>query len=155
MARKNKEPKLYTYLNELGLLKSTDKVLVDAAKKEYWNLYKRNWQQQKRAEKKSFTVFFNSNEFAVISEGAKKHSLTAIEMVKNAALAYLKQTFLTLDAVSTLEIKQTLALTLSAICHAIDEEKISVELGSTLLGKIEDMERTILIRLEAPNRTNI
>ena len=151
MARKNKEPKLYTYLNELGLLKSTDKALVEAAKKEYWNLYKRNWQHQKRAEQKSFTVFFNNKEFTVISEGAKRHSLTEIAMVKNAALAYLKQTFLTLDAISTVEIKQTLALTLSAICHAIDEERVSVEIGNKLLEKIEYMEQTILTKLQVPN----
>jgi hypothetical protein len=146
MARRNKEPKLYAYLNELGLLKSTDKALIDAAKRQYWNIYKRNWQQQKRAEQKSFTVFFNSKEFGVITEGAKRHSLTEIAMVKNAALAYLKQTFLTLDTVSTVEIKQTLAF---------DEEKVSVELGNKLLEKVEGMERAILTRLEASNDIGI
>lgn len=155
MARRNKESKLYAYLNGLGLSKSTDKALLEAAKKQYWNTYKRNWQQQKRAEQKSFTVFFTIKEFTVISEGAKKHSLTEIAMVKNAALAYLKQIFLTLDTVSIVEIKQTLALTLSAIRHAIDEERISVGSGNKMLEKIEDMERTILIRLEAPNHSGI
>jgi len=140
----NNTSALHTYLKEKGL------EYTEATVKQYWTEYRRKWQNQKRKEQKTYTIFCSKQEQAVFTKAAINHSLSITTLIKQSSLAYLKQQFLQIDSATISEIKQTLTLMYSSVIHTLDEERISQSQAIALLQKIESIEQTILLHIESP-----
>lgn len=81
-----KGSKLYLYLETTGVLTNGIKEDIENAKKQYWILVRKDWQNQKRKKCKSYTIFFNSSEY--------KDLLNALKGSKRSVTAFIKQSAL-------------------------------------------------------------
>lgn len=77
---------LYAYLETAGVLQNGTKEDILQAKKEYWAIVRKEWQQQKRKASKSYTVLFTQAEYKEIATIAKGKNNSITGFIKQSAL---------------------------------------------------------------------
>lgn len=115
--RRNRNSKMWEYLESTGVLEKGSDVEIKAAKrayrKEYFLLYKRN----QRIKKPEFIITFSkeSGEFDKITRAAKRHKMTVTGFVHSASLSYLTNTYLVPDRLQIARLEQLLSEALNEI----------------------------------------
>lgn len=123
---------------------------TEQLKKEYWAKYKAAWRKKRREEQKEITLSFTKVELSVISRESARHNRSRTRYIKEAALAYSTNKYLVPDAVSVRQIKELLSLNYSAIQALMDEERIEMKTGETILSRIMTLETQIVAQLKHP-----
>lgn len=97
---------LYKYLNDLGVLERGDETEIKQAKAAYRKQYLKEFKSQYRKKKKHIAVILNELELDTITKEAKKNGIALPSFIKQSALAYLNNSFVTPHPHTILEIKQ-------------------------------------------------
>jgi hypothetical protein len=77
---------LYDYLEKSGILANGSPEEIRQVKKEYWNMYRKEWRKQQRTKCKSCTVFFTPSEYKVVTAVLTGRPKNVADFVKQAAL---------------------------------------------------------------------
>jgi predicted DNA-binding transcriptional regulator AlpA len=77
---------LYSHLDAMGVLSNGSVSEIEAAKREYWKLYRKNWKKNKRQQNKTYVILFSFNEQRLINRKASALHLTASKFIRYAAL---------------------------------------------------------------------
>ncbi|CAM6002396.1 unnamed protein product [Sphagnum balticum] len=101
-------------LRPCGALDKGDEAIA-LARREYWRQYDREYKAQRRSKNKEHVVNLEPKEYEIISEGAKKHSLSIPVFLKMASLAYLNHTYVSPESASVRKIEAVLVRCLTAI----------------------------------------
>lgn len=147
MRRIKKKSSLYSFLDESGLLEKGTEDEIKAARKKYWNEFKRTWRKEKRIREKEFTVSFTKDELKLITNEAKRHRKSIPRYLKSTTLNYIAQRYLVPDEMEVKRISQLLAMNYNVLLQIVEEEKVRTQLGDILLGKISELEKRVLVHL--------
>ena len=139
------------YLLANGIQRADAQKVVEA-RQSYRALYKRDWLKKKRSNHKPITTYYTLKEIASIEKAAKIHGLSLPKMVKEASLAYIRKQVVPIEPEMKLMLKEQLALMLSAVIHAFDEEKLEHHAFRVLTEKIEHLEQTILVHIDTQSK---
>ena len=148
------ESGIYKYLKASGVLGQSSEA-IEAARRVYWNQYKRKWKKAKFKQEKAFTVSFNPIELKEISDAAALHSLSRSRFIKLAALAYVHKKYLVPNIEAIYQVKTLLSLNYSALQELFDENIVPYSVGIELMSRMEQMEHEILKQLMHPKSVNI
>lgn len=78
---------LFAFLEASGVLSTGDATAISAAKQEYYKLYKKNWNKQKRQESTSYTILYTHKEAIVVQQSAGKHNTSPTNYIKQISLS--------------------------------------------------------------------
>ncbi|MBK7957226.1 MAG: hypothetical protein IPK03_03410 [Bacteroidetes bacterium] len=106
MKKISKKSQLYKYLNDLGVLERGDELEIKQAKANYRREYLTKYKKTYRGQKKHIAVILNELEHSTITKEAKKNGIAMPSFIKQSALAYLNNAYLTPHPHAILEIKQ-------------------------------------------------
>ncbi len=109
MARAKKTCGVYEYLDSIGVLETGSGTDIEQAKKQYWNIIRREWKRQKRKECKSYTLLFTPSELKPILIRAKSATGGVTSYIKQAAIAYTTNTVV-IDKLTIGTIRQAIVL---------------------------------------------
>lgn len=86
----NRKSKIYACLDERGLLSGDiSPETIAAAKKDYWNMIKRESAKKKREREYFFTVSYSKAEHKLIADAANVHKTSKTRFIKEACLALI------------------------------------------------------------------
>lgn len=75
--------KLYSYLQQLGVLESKDETIIQQAVKDYYRKYDRELKNRKRIiEKRNFSISFSTQQINHIRKRAKEYNITIVDYLK-------------------------------------------------------------------------
>lgn len=130
---------LYAFLEATGVLSMGDTTAIADAKKEYYKLYKKNWNKQKRQESTSYTILYTHKEAIVVQQSADKHNTSPTNYIKQASLS---DRFM-IDIRKVGELRASLFKAHDFITHHIAGVAIPDHIGTVLLQTIEELETQI------------
>lgn len=101
---------IWEYLDATGVLENGTEEEIQAAKKEYWRIYQRNYKRRMRREQRQVVVWLSKIEQSELEavSGNQKPSLPTL--IRERALAYTRQRFLVPDPLLVGRIEQHLSL---------------------------------------------
>lgn len=138
----------------MGLLGSTDEVLLTTVRKKYAANYKAAWRKRQRQEKSEFTVALTDSEVKLISEFARKHNRSITRFILESSKAYIRGHLVIADLIALNLIRQELALNYDALQRLFDESVVSYDVGARLLKQMEVLEQTLITHLHTPVSLN-
>jgi hypothetical protein len=141
-----KQQSIYTFIEPFLETGTVDE--IEAAKKKYWQEYRKKWNKQKRKEQKEIAVFYTTKEFQVIEAIAKKYRLSCSGFIKKSSLAICQKQSLVHNQEEMNDIKIILAKSYNSIQALSDENNISEQTGEKLMAKIESLEIAIMEKLQ-------
>lgn len=147
----NTKSGIYNYLEALGVLKNGDAATIKAAKALYYKNYKREWRKAKRNAQKSFEILLNDLQLGIIGTAAKKHGRSKTSFIREAAIAYCNKQYLVPKLEVIFEIRELLTLNYDVVLQLLDENRLSANVATEVLAKIEVLETKILKLLFNPN----
>lgn len=136
-------PKLHIYLAQKGLLHTSNMVLKEAATKDYWKNYYKNWQKEKRANQHTYRIFLTKEEQKLFMQAAIPLNLKITTLLKQSAIAYITKTGIRNNIVEFQEIKQILSSVIVPIVYALDEERMPEETANLLLERLDRIQGSI------------
>lgn len=145
-----KRSTLYTYLESTKILETGTEEQINLAKKAYWKEYKRVWRKHKRRAEKELTLSFNRPEMKIVTDEARKHKMSRTGYIKRATLAYIDKIYLVTDLEQVRRITQLLAMNYNIIQRMVEDGQLTSTLGNTVLAKVSDLEKQVLIQLHHP-----
>ena len=145
MKKSKKSCGVYDYLSGLGLLSHGSDEAIIQAKKAYWATVRKEWKKIKRAQCKSVTIFFTTEEANIILKAAKNVAIA--RYVKEAAIAYGNKRFV-IDKIAVGEIRQELILHYMTIQKLLEESKIDQEIALQLLQQVSNIETKTMQQLK-------
>lgn len=145
-----KASSLYSYLESTKVLENGTDDQITEAKKAYWKEYKRVWRKQKRKAEKELTLSFNRQELKIVEDEARKHKMSRTGYIKRATLAYTDKIYLVTDLEQARRISQLLAMNYNIIQRMVEDGQLTSTIGNTVLAKISDLEKEVLIQLHHP-----
>ncbi|MEM6342695.1 MAG: hypothetical protein AAF927_02400 [Bacteroidota bacterium] len=101
---------MWEYLEQSGVLESGNEDAIAAVKKEYQRKYQREYRKKKRKERPEVTLTLSKADWLELTHSAQQHHYSLPAFIKQAALAYLKQTFLVPDREPVSRLEQRLRL---------------------------------------------
>jgi hypothetical protein len=115
--RKNRNSKLWEYLEAAGVLENGTDEEIKAAKRAYRKKYFLEYKQKQRQIKPEYVVNFSkeNGEHARILEAAKRHNTSATDFIHSASLAYIEQRFIVPDRMQVAMLEQLLSECLNEI----------------------------------------
>lgn len=117
MRRKEKYSAMWDYLEKAGVLEKGTDAEIKAAKKAYRKTYFLKYKQAQRKKKPELTINFKkeNGDYDTISIAAKRHKMTLTAFVRQAALAYLKRTYVVPNSGQIARLEQLLSECLNEI----------------------------------------
>lgn len=141
---------VYQYLEASGVLDTGSGDDIAKMRKKYWREYKRLWKQERRMKQTEFKIYFTSKELLAIAAGAKKHTTSRTNYIKQAALAYTAKQYLVPDIVAVTHIRRLLELNLVAIDELISQSHLASNTSSIVMQKMASLEQKVLDALCNP-----
>ncbi|MBK6484086.1 MAG: hypothetical protein IPG01_13380 [Chitinophagaceae bacterium] len=107
-------------------------------------------EKQKRKAEKELTLSFNRQELKIVADEARKHKMSRTGYIKRATLAYCDKIYLVTDLEQVRRITQLLAMNYNIIQRMVEDGQLPSTMGSTVLAKVSDLEKEVLIQLHHP-----
>ncbi|MEL7534908.1 MAG: hypothetical protein AAFN10_26635 [Bacteroidota bacterium] len=101
---------LQEYLEASGVLEHGSKEDIQTAKKAYKKQYQAAYRRARRRSHPETTVTLTQKQWHYLSAEAKRHQLSLPKFMRQAALAYLKQTYLVPNGQAVAKIEQLISL---------------------------------------------
>jgi hypothetical protein len=108
------------------------------------------WQRNKRAAEKQFTISLIKEEVRIIDRVAKGHKKSKTKFIKRAALAYCTKSFLVLDECLLRDIEETLKMNYALLQQLMEEQNFSQKMKEDTLEKLEHLTETLLNAIQRP-----
>ena len=151
MSQKNKQGSgVYQYLELSGVLDTGTAEAIAQKRKEYWNMVKRKWKQEKRVRETEFKVYLTDAELQNIAKGARQHHMSRTTYIKQAAWAYTAKKYLVVNEQTANAIYQMLSFNFSAITELIEDDRVARDTGRKLIQHMTQMQQCILDHLTNP-----
>lgn len=140
---------IYDYLDQLGVFATGSALDLEAAKKMYWKNVRKKWKQERRKQKKGYTVFLSKEEVSQIKKiiGTKRSGITGY--IQQATLSTLKNKY-----VVEKDMIGKVRVALYSFYNRIEEVAGNKERAITtnqLLNEIELLQQKILAILQGKN----
>lgn len=135
---------IYSYLNKIGVLSSGDAEAIAKAKKEYWQLYKREWKKQKRHSSASYTILLSNPEAKVIQKKANQYRTSPTNYIKQAALhgSYIP------DNKTIGQIREMFFKYHDTVQKNMENRDLPEPVGTSLLQAIEHIQQTLFMYIK-------
>ncbi len=115
--RKNRNGKLWEYLESAGVLEKGTDEEIKAVKKAYRKKYLLEYKQKQRQGKPEYVINFSkeNGEHERILKAAKQHNISATAFIHSASLAYIEQRFIVPNRMQVALLEQLLSECLNEI----------------------------------------
>src|SRR5256885_15122527 len=109
--RRNRNSKLWDYLEMSGVLENGNDAEIKSAKQSYRKKYFLEYKQKQRISKPEYVINFSkeNGEHKKITVAAKGHKMTVTAFVHAASLAYLSNAFIVPDRIQIAHLEQLLS----------------------------------------------
>lgn len=141
---------VYAFLHASGVLENGTHEEIQSARKAYWKEYKRKWRNEKRRKEKELTVSLDKIELNSLSLEARRHKISRTQFLKQAAFAYMNQSFIVPNTAEVNRIAQLLSMTYNSIQDLLENDAMSFNVGRDALTTIGKLELDILPTLQHP-----
>jgi len=123
---------------------------VQAARLRYWKEYRIKHRRESRKCYKALEVSLTASEWKTICAAARVHKQGRSRFVKDAALAYLKLTYIVPDVLAVRDIRHLLTEHLAFVKERFEEHLLPDVIGKLLLVRLAELADIILDTLEHP-----
>lgn len=107
---------IWDYLKSIpGLLEKGDKEEIAEARRAYWRMKNKQYQDQRKKRGKDVKVWFTAKEWKIIEQAAKAHNVSAGHFIRESSLAYVAQIFVVPDVTAVRKIEALFLRMLTAI----------------------------------------
>jgi hypothetical protein len=115
--RKNRNSKLWEYLETSGVLEKGTGEEIKAAKRSYRKKYFLEYKQKQRQNKPEYVINFSkeNGEHDRILKAAKRHNMSTSGFIHSASLAYIENRFIIPDRIQVAQLEQLLSECLNEI----------------------------------------
>jgi hypothetical protein len=122
-----------------------DALAIEAAKKEYFKLYKANWRKQFRVENKEIATSWTKQEYKELENFAKEHKLPITQYIKQATIAYGNKRYIVPDKKVIQKGIQYLAMTYNTIEQIEEKEKLNLRDIKITIDQLEKQLRETIL----------
>jgi hypothetical protein len=141
--------KLYQYLLPY-IEKGASEEDLQLHKEQFQKQQRAEWQRNKRAAERQFTISLTKEEVRMIDRAAKGHKKSKTKFIKQASLAYCAKSFLVLDECLLRNIDETLKMNYALLQQLMEEQNFSDKMKEDTLEKLEHLTETLLNTIERP-----
>jgi len=136
---------VWQYLLQTGVLERGTGEEIEAARRAYWQEYKRNW---KHAHQKRYTVSLSVAESGELVRAAKAHRSSPTRFIRQALFAYIRSEFVFPDQNTLQEIRLLLAKNY-LLLQEFQDQDLHAAFGK-LVAQMDHLEQEILHQLLHP-----
>lgn len=117
MSRKGRHSKLWEHLEASGVLEKGSDDEIKAVKREYRKKYLLEYRRRQRASQPEINVLFSKSygDYQTVLQSAEKHNQQIAAFIRNATLAYIRQTYIVPDKLQVAHLEQLLSDCLNEI----------------------------------------
>ena len=137
---------VWQYLEQTGVLEGTAEE-IEEARKRYWKEYKKRYKAEHH---KTYSVLLSEVEFKQLVRAAEKHHAAPTSFLRQAAFAYMNQTFVVPDAEAVAEIRLLLARKYFCLQQMVEAGSVRITDAERLLEQMSRLEQEVLARLLRP-----
>jgi len=115
-------------------------------------MYQASWIKEKRNKRKSFLIYLSDVEVQTMAKAARESKRSKTKFIKEAALAYVRQTFLVPDVLSVHEIKGLLVANHAVLLGLMEKNLLPYNVADMVASILVDLEDKVLASLEQPKQ---